>query len=130
LLLKATLQTHTADLAGAERTCAELLRHDTTNAEAHYVIALCREAGGDLVTAMDHDRLATSLDPSFAMPLMHLGLVAKQNGDLELSRSTLGRAIDLLEKETAARLVLFGGGFRRHALIALCRSHLGREALR
>jgi chemotaxis protein methyltransferase CheR len=130
LLLRAALQTHTSDLAGAERTCAELLRHDTTNADAHYVIALCREAGGDLVTAKEHDRLAASLDPSFAMPFMHTGLLAKRSGDLELARSALGRAIALLERETTSRLVLFGGGFRRDALIALCRSHLAGEMSR
>jgi chemotaxis protein methyltransferase CheR len=38
-------------------------------------------------------------------------------------------ASSLLEREDASRLLLFGGGFGRKALIALCRSEiLGGEA--
>jgi chemotaxis protein methyltransferase CheR len=36
----------------------------------------------------------------------------------------LGHALLLLKREDASRLLLFGGGFGREALIALCRAEL------
>ncbi len=126
LLLRSILQVQTSDLAAAERTCAELLGVDEMNAGAHYVIALCREAVGDRAAATEHDRIASYLDPSFAMPWFHLGLLAQRDEDRELARAAFGRALVLLEQEDAARILLFGGGFGREALVAMCRSELRR----
>ncbi|MBX3190414.1 MAG: protein-glutamate O-methyltransferase CheR [Labilithrix sp.] len=128
MLLHAVLQTHTGDLVGAEQTCGELLRLDTTSAGAHHLIALCREAAGDLSGAREHDRLAVGIDASFAMPWLHLGLVATRAGDGDAANLAFSRALVLLEGEDPTRILLFGGGFRRDALLALCRSHLAREA--
>jgi len=124
LLLHAVLLTHSGQLAIAEKTCRRLLAADDLNAGAHYVLALCREGAGDRRGATEHDQIAVYLDPGFAMPHLHLGLVARRAGDRETARRELEQAIALLEREDASRLLLFGGGFKREALIALCRAEL------
>ena len=100
----------------------ELLEVDELNAGAHYALALCREGAGDARGAIDHDQVAVYLDGSFAMPRLHLGLMARKAGDREAARRELGHALELLEREDPSRVLLFGGGFRREALLALCRA--------
>jgi chemotaxis protein methyltransferase CheR len=124
LLLRAVLLTHRGQLEEAEDACERLLAIDELNAGAHYALALCREAKGDRQGALDHDQVAIYLDASFAMPRLHLGLVARKRGDLEMARRELGQALVLLQREDAARLLLFGGGFGRESLLALCRAEL------
>jgi chemotaxis protein methyltransferase CheR len=124
LLLHAVLLAHSGEFASAEETCHRLLAIDELNAGAHYVLALCREGAGDRRGAADRDQLAIYLDPAFAMPRMHLGLLARRAGDHETLRRELGQALVLLQREDAARLLLFGGGFNREALLALCRAEL------
>jgi len=126
LLLSAVLLTNAGRLADAERACLRLLEADELHAGAHYLTALCREHAGDALGAAEHDRIAVHLDPSFAMPHLHAGLVAKRRGALGVARHELEQALVLLEREDTSRLVLFGGGFSRAALTALCRSELGR----
>ena len=124
LLLEATLLAHSGGIAAAELACERLLRTDEFNAGAHYVLALCREQSGQHEVAAEHYRVAAYLDPEFAMPRLHLGLMARRSGDREAARRELAQALLLLERENASRLLLFGGGFGREALIALCRSAL------
>jgi chemotaxis protein methyltransferase CheR len=124
LLLRAALLTHGGQLAAAERVSAQLLACDELNAGAHYLLALCRESAGDRSRALEHDRTAIYLDASFAMPRLHLGLMARRAGDFEAARRELTQALPLLKREDAARLLLFGGGFGREALIALCHAEL------
>lgn len=124
LLLRATLLAHSGRLAEAETVSTELLEYDATNAGAHYVLALCREGQGDRVGALNHDQVATYLDPSFAMPRLHLGLMEQRVGDVASARRDLHKALQLLAGEDASRLLLFGGGFGREGLMALCRSEL------
>ena len=124
LLLHAVLLTHGGLLDKAQGTCRQLLEADGLNSGAHYVLALCREAMGDPVGAVDHDRMAAYLDPRFAMPRLHLALIARRARDLDEMRRELTQAIALLEGEDASRLLLFGGGFGREALIALCQAEL------
>jgi chemotaxis protein methyltransferase CheR len=50
--------------------------------------------------------------------------MAKRAGDREAARRELGQALALLQREDPARLLLFGGGFGREVLVALCRSEL------
>lgn len=127
LLLHAVLLIHSAVLGRAEDACKRLLAIDELSAGAHYLLALCRESAGDCTGALEHDRVATYLDPSFAMPRLHRGLLARRAGDFDTMRRELADAIMLLEREDAARLLLFGGGFSRHALIALCGAELAAE---
>jgi len=126
LLLRAVVLSHGGQLAAAETACARLLAIDELNAGAHYVLALCRESAGDLDGAVDHDQIAAYLDPAFAMPRLHLGLIASRTGERDTARRELAQAIALLDCEDASRLLLFGGGFQRAALIALCRAELGK----
>ena len=67
---------------------------------------------------------AVYLDPSFAMPHLHLGLVAKRSADVETARRELEQALTLLVREDASRILLFGGGFTREALSEFCRAEL------
>jgi chemotaxis protein methyltransferase CheR len=124
LLLRAVLQTHGGNLPEAEAICRLLLEIDELNSGAHYVMALCKEALGDGKGAAEHDRIAVHLDPGFAMPRLHLGLLARRNGERTSARRELERALALLEREDPSRLLLFGGGFGRAALVALCRAEL------
>ncbi len=124
LLLEATLLAHSGQLVAAEDTCLRLLLIDELNAGAHYLLALCREHSGHRERAGEHDRVAAYLDPSFAMPRLHLGLLARRAGDRGAARRELAQALALLRREDASRLLLFGGGFGREALMALCESSL------
>ncbi|HTF90914.1 MAG TPA: CheR family methyltransferase [Planctomycetota bacterium] len=124
LLLRAVLLTHAGRLAVAEEVCRELLAVDELNAGAHYLAALCREGLGDRRGAWDHDQIAAYLDPGFAMPKLHLGLLARHENNPELARRELSQAMPLLLREDSSRLLLFGGGFSRDALVALCRAEL------
>ncbi len=124
LLLHAVLLAHSSQFSLAEDACRQLLAADELNAGAHYVLALCREGLGDSRGSADSDQFAVYLDPAFAMPRMHLGLLARRAGDRDAARRELGQAVTLLQREDASRLLLFGGGFRREALLALCRAEL------
>lgn len=124
LLLRAVLLTHRGDLEGARATCRKLLALDELSAGAHYVMALCCEHGDDLPSAREHDQTACYLEPEFAMPHLHLGLMARRRGDLAAAQRELQRALGLLLREDATRIVLFGGGFSRDALVRLCQTEL------
>jgi chemotaxis protein methyltransferase CheR len=124
LLLEAMLLTHDGQAAAAEKTCRRLLAIDELNAGAHYILALCKEAMGERGEAIEHDRVAIYLDAAFAMPRLHLGLLARRANDRDAARRELGQALILLKREDTSRILLFGGGFNREALIALCESAL------
>ena len=124
LLLRAMLLTHSSQFAAAEAVCRRLLEIDELNAGAHYALALCREGVGDREGAAEHDKVAVYLDPAFAMPRLHLGLLARHAGDKLAARRELAQALVLLKREDASRLLLFAGGFNREALTVLCRSAL------
>jgi chemotaxis protein methyltransferase CheR len=126
VLLRAVLLTHSGRLDEAELACAELLALDGLSAGAHYLRALCRERQGDTRAALEHAQTASYLDPAFAMPHLHLGLMARKIGDRATAQRELSQAARLLQREDASRLLLFGGGFNRDGLIGLCRSELER----
>jgi chemotaxis protein methyltransferase CheR len=123
-LLRAVALANTGKLAEAETTCKLLLKEDELNAGAHYVMALCLEHAGDRRASAEHDQVAMYLDPSFAMPHLHLGLLARRAEDFVTARRELHQAMLLLAREDASRILLFGGGFSRVALIELCRREL------
>lgn len=124
LLLRAVLLANSGKLEDAETVCSRLLALDELNAGAHYVMALCREHAADTAGATEHDQTAIYLDASFAMPHLHLGLMARRSGDSVAARRALSQALVLLAREDASRLLLFGGGFSRDGLVALCRAEL------
>jgi chemotaxis protein methyltransferase CheR len=124
LLLRAILLAQSGKLPVAAEVCRSLLARDELNAGANYVLALCFEGASDREAATHHYRVASYLDPQFAMPQLHLGLLSRRSGDLGAARSELEQALDLLRREDASRLLLFGGGFTRDALIRLCKAEL------
>lgn len=124
MLLQAAISTNRGHVEEAERICRRILAIDELNAGAHYLLALCREHVADRAAAAEHDQAAIYLDPSFAMPHFHLGMMTKRSGDLTTAQHELQQALDLLQREDAARILLFGGGFSREALMQLCRAEL------
>jgi chemotaxis protein methyltransferase CheR len=123
-LLRAAIQTNAGNLAGAKETCRRILGADEMNAGARYLLALCLEHEGDRAGAAEQDRAAAYLDPAFAMPRLHLGLLARRQGNADAARRELEEALSLLDREDASRILLFGGGFSRDALVELCRREL------
>jgi chemotaxis protein methyltransferase CheR len=95
-LLRAVLLTNGGAVEEAEDVCRRLLASDELNAGARYLMALCREHAGDRPAAAEHDRAAIHLNPRFAMPHLHLGLLAKRAGDVATARHELGEASGLL----------------------------------
>jgi chemotaxis protein methyltransferase CheR len=126
LLLEAVLLMHVGKFEQARAACVQLLELDELSAGAHHVLALCREGGGDGKAAMDHDQVAIYLDPTFAMPRLHLGLLSRRAGDPATGRRELTQALALLKTEDQSRLLLFGGGFTRDGLIGLCKAELAK----
>jgi chemotaxis protein methyltransferase CheR len=124
LMLHAALFIQTGRFDRAEEVCQRLLDVDALNAGAHYLLASCRESYQDWPGAVSHHQTAAYLDPAFAMPRLRLGLLARGRGDVAAARRELGPALALLASEDAQRIVLFGGGFARGTLIALCRAEL------
>ena len=124
LLLRAVLLVNLGRVSEAEAVCAKLLKSDELNAGAHYVRALCREHAGDPDAAAEEDRTAIYLDAGFAMPRLHLGLLARRQGKPAAAKPHLEQALALLAREDASRVLLFGGGFTREALTVLCASEL------
>lgn len=122
--LRALVLTHAGQFADARMACRELLEIDPLSAGANYLLALCCDSTGDTSGAAHLAQIAAQLDPSFAMPRVHLGLLARRTGERELASRELTRAIALLEREAPARLELYGGGFSRHALLGMCRAEL------
>jgi chemotaxis protein methyltransferase CheR len=124
LLLEAVLLSSEGKLTDAERSAQRLLELDELNAGAHYVLALCAAGSGKLEEATRNDRIAIYLDPAFAMPHLHLGLMLRKTGETRAASQELARAQTLLEREDSARILLFGGGFGRSALLELCAAEL------
>ena len=123
-ILLAVLHTNSGEIIEAEKIARQVLAADELNTGAHYLIALCREHGGDRDGAVRHNQAATYLDATFAMPHLHLGLLAKRAADMDTARRELETALPLFDREDAVRILLFGGGFTREALVAFCRAEL------
>jgi chemotaxis protein methyltransferase CheR len=90
--------------------------------------ALALAETGALAEAARLCRDASELDPEFAMPHLHLALLAKTKGDRDQARSEFAQALDLLAHEEPSRIVRFGGGFTRETLIRLCRAEMSSRA--
>jgi chemotaxis protein methyltransferase CheR len=124
LLLEAALLAQSGQLAAAEIAAKQLIGLDELSAGAHYILALCREHDGHPDAAAEQHRIVCYLDPAFAMPRLHLGLLARRAGEIAIARRELGQALILLKREDPSRLLMFGGGFGRDALVSLCRTAL------
>ncbi len=125
-LLAALITVNLGDYQRAKQTCDQFLATNGPTAGIHYLLGLCFEGENDLQSAwLEHNR-ATVLDPSFAMPRIHLGLIAKRSRNLGGATREFERAYQLLHHEKSERLHLFCSGFPRAALLALCRDEIQR----
>jgi chemotaxis protein methyltransferase CheR len=115
-LVRATLLVHTGAVDEAEQLVARM----PASADAQYVLALCRESARDFTGALDADHAAVRIDPRFAMPHLHMGMLARTARDRVAASRALALAQALLIDERDTRIALFGGGFTRQALIAMC----------
>jgi chemotaxis protein methyltransferase CheR len=124
LLLHGVLLAQAGRIDDAEMVARKLLDIDGLYADAHHLLGVCLEGGAAVEVAIGHYRLAAYLDPDFAMPKLRLGLLARRRGDHRTAGTELDRALSLLRTERDERIVLFGGGFGRISLVALCRAEL------
>ncbi|GAA2358158.1 protein-glutamate O-methyltransferase CheR [Dactylosporangium salmoneum] len=123
-LVRGCVLAHLGQTGRAAQLCRRLLERDALYADAHQLLADCFEGDDNHASAQRHHRIAAQLDPRFAMPRMRLGLLARRLGDRRGAELELDRAVQLLREESGERIALFGGGFGRSALIALCRAEL------
>jgi chemotaxis protein methyltransferase CheR len=120
LLLRAVLLANLGRLDAAREACRAVLAVDSLHAGAYYVQALCEERARNDTQAVRHDEMAIYLDDTFAMPHLHLALLARRHGERAAALEHTRRARDLFHGEDSHRILLFGGGFTRQALIQLC----------
>lgn len=123
-ILTAIIHINKGELKEAEEICKSILVNDELNAGAHYIVALCCENSGREAESIHHNQASLYLDSNFAMPRLHLGLIYKKMNKLDIAKQELSQAILLLEKEDASRILMFGGGFSRKALIQFCQAEL------
>lgn len=123
-LCRALLLVYTNRFDAARALATSLMNIDAVAAEAHYALALCHEYSGDWAQATDLARRATYLDPTFAMPWLHLGISSRKRGDELSARRELLQARALLTVEPPERLLWFGGGCSRSTLLAACQREL------
>jgi chemotaxis protein methyltransferase CheR len=123
-LVRGCLLAALGDTGRAADLCRRLLSRNALFPDAHQLLADCHEGDEQHDEARRHHRIAAQLDPAFAMPRLRLGLLARRLGDRRTAEEELDRAVHLLRAETDERVALFGGGFGRSALIALCRAEL------
>ena len=124
MLVRGAVLAHLGHTGRAAAVCRRLLDRDALNPDAHHLLAGCLEGDGETAAALEHHRMAAHLDAGFAMPRLRLGLIARRRGELGTAERELDRAVTLLRHESGERILLFGGGFGRGALIALCHAEL------
>lgn len=124
LELRAVILAHQGDFEASAAACRALLAHNPHNAGAYYVLALCSEGAEDDRAAIRNHDLAAHVDPQFAMPVLRRALLLRRARRWEDSRADLVRAGELLSTEDASRILLYGGGFTREALLSLCAAEL------
>ncbi|HVK63096.1 MAG TPA: protein-glutamate O-methyltransferase CheR [Polyangium sp.] len=123
-LCRAAIYGEKGRLRDAERTLGALLARGQCETGAHYLLGLLRENERDIERAAWHYREAKRRDPRFSLPHLRLGMVLRREGHGASARVELEKALELLEREERARIVMFGGGFRREVLLELCKAQL------
>lgn len=123
-LCHALLLVYTNRVEAARELATNLLTVNDVAPGAHYALALCYEFTQDWAQASEHARRSTYLDPTFAMPWLHLGILSRKLGDKAAARRELVQARALLAVESEERLLWFGGGCSRSTLQDACRREL------
>lgn len=124
LVYRAVAHLGVGAVAEAEAAARRVVVEGEHPADAHMVIALAAEHQGDAAKAREHCHAALYLDPSFALARLHIGRIERREGKLVDARRELRQALELLAHEKEPRIALFGGGFSRDGLVALCKSEL------
>jgi chemotaxis protein methyltransferase CheR len=124
VLLHGVLLAQAGRLGESMTLARRLIDENGLYADAHQLLGLCLEGSSAVDEALGQYRLAAYLDPSFALPRLRLGQLARRRGDHRAAHPELERALELLAHENDERIALFGGGFGRIALTVLCRSEL------
>jgi chemotaxis protein methyltransferase CheR len=124
LLLRSVLLVSLGRVDEARAACAAVLAADSRHAGAYYVQALCEERLHRDSEAVRHDEMAIYLDETFAMPQLHLAMLARRRHDVAVARRHIERARDLFAGEDQLRILMFGGGFSRQSLIQMCDTQL------
>lgn len=128
-LIRAALMMQTGRQADAIVLCQEILKREPLNAEAHYLLSLGLEKPNPMA-ARAHAESAAALDANFAMAQMRIGMLQARAGEPRAARVSLHEAVEALSREDRRRLALYGGGFSRDGLCAVCESEMKRlEAL-
>ena len=110
--------------AASQQAGQRLLDGGQHVAEAHFLLGLSYEHLGDTARAQSSYEQALCAAPQFAMAHLHAGILLRRGGQRQKARSALRQALELLAHEPKERIILFGGGFQREALISLCRAEL------
>ncbi|GLY00276.1 MULTISPECIES: CheR family methyltransferase [Actinoplanes] len=123
VLLYGVLLAQMGRLDEARAAAHRLIDTGGPHPDGHHLLGVCHEL--DCADqAVGQYRLAAYLDPAFAMPQLRMGLLARRRGDDRGAAALLRTAQDLMLRESDDRIVLFGGGFSRIALVSLCRTEL------
>ena len=123
-LLHGVLLAQAGRLGEATGLARRLIDESGLYPDAHQLLGLCLEDYSAEDEAIGQYRLAAYLDPTFALPRLRLGQLARRRGDARAAAVELERALELLAREDEERITLFGGGFGRISLTVLCRSEL------
>jgi chemotaxis protein methyltransferase CheR len=127
-LLRAVLLVNMGRPGDARIEADALLTAPGMQASAHYILALSAERSGDDAQAFRHDEMAIHFDDTFAMPHLHLALVARRRGNRAGARQHALRARVLFAAEDDLRILIFGGGFGRQGLLQLCDAQIDSRA--
>ena len=124
LVIEAVLDVNRGRVNEAIKRLDVVLALDEFHADARHLLALCQEQSGDVSAAAETNRTSIYLDRAFAAPHIQAARLAKLAGKLDAAGRALQRALELLPEEQERRILLFGGGFDRHALERVCRQAL------
>jgi chemotaxis protein methyltransferase CheR len=124
LVVRAALQIAVGDRRRAEHTCYRLIGGPAPDpkiiAAAHLLLSACAEGAGDSVAAAEHCDAALAADPGHAPARLHRARLLFRAGRTEQARAEYAEAARRLRGAPDLDVLLFGGGFDRAALIALC----------
>jgi len=129
-MLRAALLTNLGRTEEAMRACTLLLGVDEMSAPAYYLRSLCLERKGKVDEAVSAAETAAYLDSKLAMAQFHLGVLARRAGDTGRARMWFKSAKESLQNEDSLSLLLFGGGFSREGLQAVCEGELEKLGVR
>lgn len=123
-LIAATILCGQGRRAESRQAGQRLLDGGHYGAEAHFLLGLSYEQLGDAARAQKSYEEAIRAAPRFAMAHLRAGILLRRAGQRAPARRALRLALELLVQEQKERIILFGGGFQREALVSLCRAEL------